>query len=65
MLQNTFIDRKAQLRLLDDFLKKAAGGQLQVKQALENHPFWRNSFVAAKMQIPRSSPRWVNATHAR
>jgi len=30
MLQNTFIGRKAQLHLLDDFLKKAAGGQLQV-----------------------------------
>ena len=30
MLQNTFIGRKAQLHVLDDFLKKAAGGQLQV-----------------------------------
>jgi tetratricopeptide (TPR) repeat protein/ABC-type transporter Mla MlaB component len=30
MLQNTFIGRKAQLHLLDDFLKKAASGQLQV-----------------------------------
>ena len=30
MLQNIFIGRKAQLHLLDDFLKKAAGGQLQV-----------------------------------
>ena len=30
MQQNTFIGRKAQLHLLDDFLKKAAGGQLQV-----------------------------------
>jgi len=30
MLQNTFIGRKAQLHLLDDFLKKAAGGLLQV-----------------------------------
>jgi tetratricopeptide (TPR) repeat protein len=30
MQQNTFIGRKAQLHLLDDFLKKAAGGQSQV-----------------------------------
>ena len=30
MLQNTFIGRKAQLGLLDDFLKKAVGGQLQI-----------------------------------
>jgi tetratricopeptide (TPR) repeat protein len=30
MLQNTFIGRKAQLHLLDDFLKKAAIGQSQV-----------------------------------
>ena len=30
MLQNTFIGREAQLHLLEDFLKKAAGGQLQV-----------------------------------
>ncbi len=30
MLQNTFIGRKAQLHLLDDFLKKAAAGQMQV-----------------------------------
>jgi tetratricopeptide (TPR) repeat protein len=30
MLQNTFIGRKNELHLLDDFLKKAAAGQLQV-----------------------------------
>ena len=30
MLQNTFIGRKAELQLLEEFLKKAAAGQLQV-----------------------------------
>ena len=30
MLQNTFIGRKTQLHLLEGFLKKAAGGQMQV-----------------------------------
>ena len=43
MLQNTFIGRKAQLRLLDDFLKKAAGGQLQV------------SFIAGEAGAGKSS----------
>ncbi|MGD0878175.1 MAG: AAA family ATPase [Anaerolineales bacterium] len=43
MLQNTFIGRKAQLHLLDDFLKKAAGGQAQV------------AFIAGEAGVGKSS----------
>ena len=43
MLQNTFIGRKAQLTILDDFLKKAAGGQSQV------------AFIAGEAGVGKSS----------
>jgi predicted ATPase len=43
MLQNTFIGRKAQLTILDDFLKKAAGGESQV------------AFIAGEAGVGKSS----------
>jgi len=59
---------KAQLQLLDDFLKKAAGGQLQVAFISGEAGVGKSSLVeefirSAQKQIPHSSAHWVNAMH--